>query len=177
MTHVMLDLETWGVRPGSALRSWGAVVFNPATGELGETFYRNISDQSCKDMGLTRDTSTEEFWAKPEKAAAQKFLAEDARHITDVVADFTAWWERVEGRFIWGHGASFDPVLAEAAYEACFLSAPWDFWNIRCCRTVLAMANRKPMRGTSTHHHALDDAKAQATAIAAAFKYKQFSPR
>lgn len=177
MTHVMLDLETWGTAPGSALRSWGAVVFDPATGALGAEFYRNISDASCEAIGLTRSKDTEEFWARPENAAAQEMLAADQRDLGDVLVEFKAWWGDVKGRYIWGHGASFDPVLAEAAYEACLLEAPWDFWNVRCCRTVLAMANRKILRVSSdTHHNALDDAKAQARTVAAAFKYKQFNP-
>ena len=29
MSDVMLDLETWGTRPGCAIRSIGACVFNP----------------------------------------------------------------------------------------------------------------------------------------------------
>lgn len=31
-THIMLDLETWGKRPGCDIRSIGAVVFDPHTG-------------------------------------------------------------------------------------------------------------------------------------------------
>lgn len=177
MNHVMLDLETWGTRPGSALRSWGACVFNPSTGAIGQTFYRNITDASCEAIGLKRDAGTEAFWALPENAAAQETLAEDQRDITDVLVDFTAWWKANNCQFVWGHGASFDPVLAEAAYEACMLDAPWDFWNVRCCRTILASANRKVKREHGVHHNALDDAMNQAKAVAAAFKYQQFSAR
>jgi len=38
--HVMFDLETWGTTPGSALRSIGAVEFDPMGKDIGRTFYR-----------------------------------------------------------------------------------------------------------------------------------------
>lgn len=33
--HIMLDLETWGLTPGSDIRSIGAVVFDPVAGTVG----------------------------------------------------------------------------------------------------------------------------------------------
>lgn len=175
MNHVMIDLETWGTRPGSALRSLGAVVFNPHDGTLGGTFYRNISDASCEALGLQRDPRTVAWWDGQNKQA-QDALMTDAAPLPTVLGEFSAWWRDVRGEWVWGHGASFDPVLLEAAYEACMLDAPWDFWNIRCCRTVLACASRKPMRTPrDVAHYALDDAIAQAKAVAAAFRCQQFS--
>lgn len=176
MTHVMVDLETWGTAPGSAIRSVGACVFDPDTGDIGTTFYYNVSDESCEDMGLSKDKSTEEWWAG-QSAEAQNALLVAPAHLADVLEAFTKFWDEVGGQFIWGHGASFDPTLLEAAYRACLSDAPWSFWNIRCSRTVLAMANRRPSRTGGTHHNALDDAVAQAKAIAAAFRTKQFSAR
>lgn len=176
MAHVMLDLETWGTRAGSAIRSVGACIFNPDTGTIGKTFYRNVTDASCEDMGLVKDPRTVAWWAE-QSAAASAALDEDQQHIADVVSDFSKWWAANKAVYVWGHGANFDPVLLEAAYEACMLDKPWDFRNVRCCRTVLAMANRKPLRGGGTHHNALDDAIAQAKAVAAAFRTKQFSAR
>lgn len=35
MTHIMLDLETWGKVPGSDIRSIGACVFDPVAGTVG----------------------------------------------------------------------------------------------------------------------------------------------
>lgn len=176
MTHIMLDLETWGVAPGSALRSIGACVFDPVTGEIGATFYRNVSDASCEDVGLTKDASTVAWWAN-QSAAASEALLIDPVHVIDALESFGEYWGKSRGQFVWGNGASFDPVILEAACAACFMKAPWDFWNIRCYRTVLAMANRKVVRTGGTHHNALDDAVAQAKAIAAAFRTKQFSAR
>lgn len=179
MNHVMIDLETWGTTAGSALRSLGAVVFDPAnpTAPLGETFFANIDDASCAAIGLRKDARTEAWWAD-QSAAAQGAFAVDPRPIGGVLREFTAWFAKVGGQYVWGHGANFDPVLLEAAYDAVLLEAPWKFWDVRCCRTVLAMANRRPDRhAKDVHHNALDDAKAQARAVQAAFRYGTFHAR
>ena len=44
MTHIMVDLETWGTAPGCDIRSIGAVVFDPVAGTLGATFYVNVEN-------------------------------------------------------------------------------------------------------------------------------------
>ena len=69
--HVMLDLETWGTRPGSALRSIGAVTFGLNATSVGARFYRNIDKESCLLAGLTVDTETVSWWLKqaPEAVA------------------------------------------------------------------------------------------------------------
>ena len=108
--------------------------------------------------------------------AQAAFTASPAQHIVDALAAFSAWFAACDGEQIYGHGANFDPVLLEAVYEAVGLDAPWKFWNVRCCRTILSMANRRPQRGGGTHHNALDDAIAQAKAVAAAFRAGQFNP-
>lgn len=45
--HIMLDLETWGKKPGCDIRSIGACVFDPVTGDV------SIPCQTCKG-GTTR---------------------------------------------------------------------------------------------------------------------------
>ena len=44
MTHIMLDLETWGKVPGSDIRSIGACVFDPIAGTVG------VKCQSCEKV-------------------------------------------------------------------------------------------------------------------------------
>ena len=51
--HVMLDLESWGTLPGSALRSIGATTFSPyGDCHTEKTFYANIDRESCECAGL-----------------------------------------------------------------------------------------------------------------------------
>lgn len=174
--HIMLDLETWGTRPGAAIRSVGACVFDPMTGDIGSTFYRNITDASCEAMGLVKDASTVRWWGEQSFASQQAFNT-DQRPLSEVLIAFNQWWKGSGGQYVYGHGANFDPVILEAAFEAVMLEAPWKFWNVRCCRTILAMGSRRVQRNkTDVHHNALDDATAQARAVAAAFRSGTFNP-
>lgn len=170
MTHIMIDLETWGLRPGSMLRSLGAVAFDPMTGRMGGEFYANIDEPSQEALGLTRDPETVLWWVD-QSFDAQELLEENQRPIREVIEGFTAWWTKVNGSHPWSHGANFDIVLLEAVYRALGLEVPWKFWDVRCCRTVLALGNRRafiPRDGVK--HHALTDAKAQAVAVSAAMR-------
>lgn len=173
--HVMLDLETWGTKPGCAIRSVGAVVFDPHTGGLMQEFYANISDISCEAWGLVKEPATEAWWGD-QGTDAQSALLVDRRPLHDVLVDFSDWWVKAHGEQVYGMGANFDPPIIEAAFVACDIEIPWKFWNVRCARTILAMANRRPERvGREVAHHSLHDSKAQARAVAAAFRHGQFS--
>lgn len=176
MAHVMIDLETWGTKPGSALRSIGAVVFCPDKPDepLGAEFYANITDASCEAAGLVKDASTITWWANQGEEAQAALLA-DQRPLYDVLPGFTRWFREVGGQQVWGHGAAFDPVLLEAAYAAYSENVPWEFWDVRCCRTVLAISELSPSDfRVGTHHNALDDAKSQALAVQHAFRLGTF---
>lgn len=179
MNNVMADLETWGTAPGSALRSLGAVVFDPSGSTQGATFYRNIDFASQEALGLVKDPRTEAWWAE-QNIGAQLALSEQQVPLRQALTEFAQWWVAESAEYLWGHGANFDPVLLDVAYQRAFPDvenpSPWKFWNIRCSRTVLALARRKPDRSIGTHHNALDDAKAQARAVTAAFRYGRFTP-
>lgn len=179
MNHLMIDLETWGTAPGSALRSIGAVVFNPAdSAVLGATFYRNIDFASQEAVGLTKDPDTVAWWAD-QSIEAQLALSEEQVSLPQALEELSKFWVAEGANYVWGHGANFDPVLLDVAYRAAFPDVkdpvPWKFWNVRCCRTVLALARRRPDRSIGTHHNALDDAKAQARAVCAAFRHGSFA--
>lgn len=173
--HVMVDLETWGTRPGCALRSIGACVFDPKTGVIGQTFYRNISEASCLKMGLVKDPDTVEWWGK-QGAMAQAALEPDQQSLSAALIDFTLWWTNVEGGLFYCHGANFDAPILEAAYAAVLLDPPWKFWNVRCSRTLLSIGDRSVKRDNAMPHHALEDAKAQAVAVAAVFRFGSMRP-
>lgn len=167
--HLMLDLETWGTAPGSALRSIGAVFFD-LSGKTGETFYRNIDKQSCLDAGLKIDKSTVEWWSR-QSAAAQRALEDNPRPLKEVIVDFHAWAGRNSGVRVWAHGAAFDPVLWEAAIKAAgFVSTPWKFWNTRDTRTVYEVFDFdiRDLPRDGTYHNALDDALYQVRCVVTA---------
>lgn len=169
LNHAMVDTETWGLAPGSAPRSIGAVMFDPLTGKLGAEFYVNIDRESCLDIGLHTEPGTEKFW-RDQSTTAQAALISDQRHIIEAITMFFDWWDKHRAIYIWSQGANFDEVHLSAIARVLMIDVPWKFWNVRCSRTVLALGNRRPDRSKGTHHHALDDAKAQAVAVSAVLR-------
>lgn len=168
MKHVMLDLETWGLAPGSALRNLGAVEFE-LDGRMGQTFYRNIDRQSCVDAWLRIDLATEKWWAS-QSTAAKTQLEANQRPIAEVLGEFFQWFTTTGAQCVWAQGAAFDPVLVECAAGLCQLRVPWKFWNVRDTRTVYDLFGFDPRNviRSGTAHNARDDARYQVQCVAAA---------
>jgi hypothetical protein len=171
MINKMVDLETWGKRAGCAIRSIGAVSFDPygKAGQFGAEFYVNIDRQSCEDVGLVVDKSTEEWWAK-QGVAAQAALIPDQRPVKEAVAEFREWFVKQKGIFIWSQGAGFDEPILRAVMEACGVSdkqMPWKFWDVRDTRTAYDICGFSPfsVKRVGTAHHALHDARHQVICV------------
>lgn len=170
MRHVMLDLETWGTRPGSALRSIGAVAFE-LQGGVGDTFYANIDDASCLAAGLEVDRATQEWWEK-QPLEARAHLKIDQVPLADVVTNFHAWFRLQGAQCIWSQGGNFDEPLWSAAARKVWAQVPWQYWNARCTRTLYAAARFDPrsIARVGTHHNALDDALHQVRCVQESYK-------
>lgn len=147
MLDIMLDLETMGTAPGSAITQIGAVGFDPTSGTLGPAFYARISLKSCVGRGLTMDPDTVLWWMGQSDAARAEF-AKPAVDIGDGLDMFSAWLndgnphEKVR---VWGNGAAFDNALLTDAYRRIHGEVPWRFWNDRCYRTLKSEFKSIPM--------------------------------
>lgn len=53
--HVMVDLETMGKKHNAPIVAIGAVVFDPATGSIGESFYKVVCLESSVNWGAVID--------------------------------------------------------------------------------------------------------------------------
>lgn len=170
MKHVMLDLETFGIAPGSVLRSIGAVLFS-LDGKTGTSFYANIDRASCEARGLVVDPGTERWWAEQSKEA-RAALEVDPQPLDAVASRFHAWFAKTGATHVWSHGAAFDAVLWEVAVRRCRMSAPWKFYNVRDTRTVFDLFgfDIRDIRRDGTYHNALDDARYQVKCVAAALR-------
>ncbi|WP_081742891.1 3'-5' exonuclease [Candidatus Sodalis pierantonius] len=51
MNNVMLDIETLGKKAGCPILSVAAVMFEPATGLVGQIFYESIDYQAARQYG------------------------------------------------------------------------------------------------------------------------------
>jgi hypothetical protein len=177
-THVMVDLETWGTLPGSALRSIGAVTFSPYGDAFEEKhFYANIDRVSCEDAGLVVNKDTAIWW-EGQSIKAQSRLTENCRPLRDVVHEFAIWWQSVGGTYVWSNGANFDEVLWRVAAERVDHGTPWKYWNVRDTRTCwhLARLNAKSVPFQGVQHDAIADARHQAKCVTKAYSMLRIQP-
>lgn len=163
-TRVMLDLETLGPRPGSAILAIGAVKF--ADGEIVAEFYEPISLTSCVECGLTIDPATIAWWMEQADEARRAAFREDARPLRWALERFSAWLGRPPLE-LWGNGAAFDNALLAEAYHRAGMPLPWSYRQDRCYRTVAAHSEVTIPDDDGTKHHALHDARWQARRLMA----------
>ena len=167
MTHIMTDLETYGLEPGCPVLSIGAVVMGGISGVASNpqrmlkkhTFYGVAKlDQSA--YGLKPNQATVDFWSK-QSEEARKVLTDPTASPLPVMLKQFARWLPADAR-VWGNGADFDNPILSAAYRACGLPQPWQPYNGRCYRTIKNLAPSIKLVRQGTHHNALNDAMSQA---------------
>lgn len=145
MKHYMIDIETMGTRPTSAIVQIGAVEFEIDTFEITRTFEKIISLSSCMREGLTVDASTIDFWMKQSEQVKKVVFNQDVeKDLKRAIWQLGIWmgaWEDavVKDNVVWANGASFDFPILKNAFEVCGHPAPWHYWNERDCRTIFSL--------------------------------------
>ncbi len=155
LVHVMADLETISAKSNGGLAQIGAARYRPLR-DLNYEFYPasldtfkvTIDIESSVQMGLDMSASTMKWWMRQSDAAREEVFPETGTvHIAKALQMFTEWLGPDKEQRIWGHGASFDPVLLQNAYEACQIKPPFKFRNFRDTRTVFAQVGEKDLWG------------------------------
>lgn len=166
MADVMIDIETLGNKPGVVLLSISAVSFEIETGETSQIFHQDIDVQSCVDKGLTIDGETVLWWLTQDKQAQEKITDVSHRNkLTNVLRQFGMWlhdWNSKDAK-IWGNSARFDLGILAAAYNACNMRLPWEFYNEADVRTLVLFAPqiKKETAFEGIPHNGIDDCKHQ----------------
>lgn len=159
--RVMIDIETLGLEPGSAIVSIGAVRFD--RDGLGDTFEASVNLTSCEEAGLEIDADTLEWWLGQGEAAREQLTGGD--DLGDALADLRIWYRDADE--VWANSPSFDCEHLERAFDAVGVNAPWEFRDERCYRTLRSLTD-VDVAWDGVEHDALDDAKYQATTAAEA---------
>lgn len=157
--HVMLDLETLGNGPRSAIMSIGAVKFT--ADKIIDRFYAAIELSSNDRYKLETDGSTLEWWLHPDRHAARQRWIDDEKLDLGVALDGFLLWVG-ENKPIWGNGSTFDNVILRNAYARAGLDYPAKFWNDHCYRTMKTYCPGVAIERVGVHHYAVDDAESQA---------------
>lgn len=162
--HVMVDCETWGVRPGCAIATVGAV--REWQGG-GSQFYMELNLALSLLVGFGVDAETVQWWRKQEPAAQDRLCGSSDIGPRVAMIRLGEWMaqQRVEGCpfFVWGNGAAADPVWLEEAFRRVGTPLPWQHWEVRCFRTLRSLCQGvvPAPEFTGIRHHALADATHQ----------------
>lgn len=163
---LMIDFETLGTDPDTAVISIGAVFFDEASGELGPTFYMAFDIDEQIKKGRSISGSTLKWWMS-QSGAAKKVFNEQAKPAKEVLLTFVQWvlaHNTISKIKPWGNGSTFDISIIEDLLRMYEIKCPWMYYNTYDLRTFKRyIANgAKVVVGEGTAHNALDDAKAQA---------------
>lgn len=135
---VMLDLETLGSVPGSAIVMIGAIEFDRNTGKIGKSFYQKIQLSSCVDAGLIIDPNTVLWWLGQNDEARKAMASRTGEGgLKETLLAFTFWFLSVPDRKIWGNGGGFDQPMLKVAYDKFGLPVPWKYNAERDVRTLV----------------------------------------
>lgn len=176
--HVMVDLETMGKKHNAPIVALGAVVFDPATGSIGETFYKLVCLESSVNWGAVIDPSTVIWWLKQSSEARSAIVNDDAIPLQDALLQFREFVsDNVAGGSkkaqVWGNGASFDNSILRSSYDCIAEDYPWEYWNDRDVRTMVELGQAISFDPKTTipfegsRHNALADAIHQARYVSA----------
>lgn len=185
MTHIMLDLETWGKVPGSDIRSIGACVFDPVAGTVGNNgdgpigFNASIDHlwdgENYRRYPLIRDPETVQWWNDQTPEAQAAFA--NPVDLKKACEEFIAWFilqadlDTKDIR-IWANDPHFDVSILDAVFRAVGLPTPWHYRSPRSMKTITEAAGMTSADYSNygTAHNALDDAIAQAMTVCEAHK-------
>ncbi|MFK9969841.1 3'-5' exoribonuclease domain-containing protein [Klebsiella pneumoniae] len=176
--HVMVDLETMGKKHNAPIVAIGAVVFDPATGSIGESFYKVVCLESSVNWGAVIDPSTVIWWLKQSSEARSAIVNDNAIPLLDALLQFREFVsDNVAGGSkkaqVWGNGASFDNSILRSSYDCIAEDYPWEYWNDRDVRTMvelgqaISFAPKTTIPFEGSRHNALADAIHQARYVSA----------
>lgn len=181
----MIDIETLGTRPKTAIVSVGVCTFNKNKIIKGFHCELDLQQQLWSGRTVTADTLAW-FMGQPDgvrevfkqkdaegnpkrKIKADEFFIMFDKFIEASRADVGETNQAIR---VWGNGAHFDITILEDYYDQFHhkkdKGIPWKFWGVWCFRTFNHLTNCKEMvKREGTHHNALDDAIYQAKCVMA----------
>lgn len=166
MRHLMIDVETLGLAPGSVLCSIGWAAFDPDLAEpLIESGVIQIDPQSCLDEGLGVDWSTLAWWMEQPKRARQALIL-PGMPLRAALTALALVVRRLRPERFWAKPAAFDFGVLRAAHAAVGMEEPWAHRETRCLKTLAeAMPVEKEFE-PEVPHDPEHDACAQAASAA-----------
>lgn len=164
--QLMIDLETMDKTHDASIVQIGAAWFHALPPEhwtewetppVEETFRVNVDLQSCLDIGLTMSAGTIVWWLQQSPEAHRSVFrqtGDDVTRINEALMHFNSWVRRIDRNpSVWSHGATFDAVILQNAYNKAKIKPPYHYSKVRDTRTLLAMVDDSDIWGDSERRY------------------------
>lgn len=179
-THLVLDIETLGTKPGCVVTEIGMVVIKDMHIVDSASWKVDIISSIYK-LGMTVDKSTAEWWSsfpddKIDELINQSDLAIPPNIVTELMSKFLL---KYDFDYFWGNSPDFDyNILNELVVRSNRLhdkplKMPWEgcFWKMRDVRTLISGSGMKDYNISNSHsHEAIFDATYEAQQLLNAFQ-------
>lgn len=167
LKHFMVDLETLGLTPDSAVLSIGATEFGWAdTNNPMRRFYAELD--SNKQPARKIDPKTLAWWSTQPNMPVGHIGAE---HAIQLFHEYLVSSSVNQSIVLWSRGTDFDIPLLYSLYAEAKLTPPWKYSNVRDLRTLdKLLPGFAPTRMTAKHN-AVEDAIYQAQHAAAILRH------
>jgi hypothetical protein len=168
----MIDMETLDTLPSTVILTIGAVLFDPrGNGTIEKIELRPTMDEQTDQYGRSISDDTLRWWSQQSPEALEEAMGErDRISFKDCMEKLYKFcWQRSDK--VWSNGSVFDIMVAENAFRQLGMQNPWNFWNIRDCRTIYDIAGVSLKDGGHvTSHKAVEDAERQAIVVQDAYR-------
>ena len=179
MHDVMMDIEALSTQLGAVVLTIGAVIFDPESDRIGQTFAIRLPVQEQIDKGALVNIDTMEWWIEqPLEARNAAFHGPCAHSVAVGLGKFSRFLQRIPGERLrlWSNGPAFDSAQLQLLYARFRVElGPGMGWPVRYnadrdCRTIFSLAYPQggiPVEEKGVAHNALDDAIWQARTVQA----------
>lgn len=134
MRHVMLDIETLGLTPGSVVTAFAAVAFTED--EILDSVSHALDIVKVQRAGFTMDASTTRWWMQQGDEAIRRSLFGTMDPCAAAV-QFHNWCGGHNAQRFWARGQDFDFPIMEAFQRHFIQAVPWDYNQKRDTRTIV----------------------------------------
>ncbi len=170
-SSIMIDMETLSTDVSTVILTIGAVRFDPrGTGVIEKIELRPTIDEQTDTYNRTISEDTLRWWSQQSPEAITEAMGDQNRISYRECMEklYKFCWNRDK---VWSNGSGFDVVIAETAFKELGIAIPWNFWNVRDCRTVYDLAGVSLKDGGHvTSHRAVEDAEWQSIIVQRAYQ-------
>ena len=169
--HLILDIETLGVKKPAVIASIGAVVWGFRTGVVAK--FKAAVD--VKGFAAPPEIDSVLWWLRQSPAAIRHTFGGAKRvPVADALSRFFAFCREHSPDYYWGNSPDFDFGHLEA-YAGSPADIPWKFSQLRdirtfCCEDLVTLEDKREILRNRVQHDALEDAKAEAEFLAKALE-------